>query len=258
METRIEETYNVMILAFAIIMVLIPITLLLLWHYTGNLYLVAYAVLESFIGVQNTAASYDLGLIAFATYGLDRLVPVLSILVVANIGRTLMLSFILAAVLDSLEYANFEELINRVKAKFLRNHVIICEYNKIAETLIKGLKSTRVPFVVVENKNAKTGLDEKKILSFTGDPTDHITMKLAGICNARAIVFVSENDVENILGAIVARKLNPKIKIMSRLSEAGISKKTHHIGVDITVIPEYLAGLGMGEYIVKKVGVVNG
>jgi hypothetical protein len=253
MKTNEDDAYNVMILTLGIAAVLIPTSLLIFWYLTGNIFLSAYVVMESFIGLQNTASSYDLGLAAFATYDLGRLLPIFIAVAIVNISRILILSFILAAVMDLLDYANLESLINMGKARLLRRHVIICEYNEIAAGLIRKLKIAKIPFIVIDPHASKSiELNEKKILNIIGNPSDDSVLKAAGIMTARTIVFTSENDVENVMGGLSARRLNENLNIISRLRDENVRRKIYRVGTNMAVIPEHLAGLEMGDYLIKR------
>jgi voltage-gated potassium channel len=254
MQADKEDTFNVMFLTLAITVVVLFASIFILWFFTKDVYLDIYFALEAFFEVQNTAASTELATIAFA-HNTGQFLPILVVVIVDNLSRILIVSFILAAVIDLLEYANVEGLINGIKARTLRGHVIICGYNEISERLITKLKSSRIPYIVIarqRNKNAE--LNEKRVLNVFGDFLDEDTLKDAGISRARAVIFASENDVENVMGALTARRSNKKIKIVSRLGDENVRRKVYGIGVNMAVIPEHLAGLEMGEFISKSYG----
>lgn len=249
-----EDTFNVMVLSILIVLIVIAGSIVALWFLTGDLYLDSYFTLESFFDVQNTAAATDLAALVFSQK-LSELVPVLIIVAVDNISRILMVSFIIAAVIDFLNYANIEGLINRIKSGRLRGHVILCGYNDITERLIKKLRDQGTPYVVIApEKEKERELNEKRILSISGDFAKDEVLMEAKIDRAVAIVFVSESNVDNVVGSIVARRLNPRIKVLSRLGDDSVRKKVYGIGTDMAVIPEHLAGIEMGEYIARARG----
>ncbi len=179
----------------------------------------------------------------------------LAVVVADNLSRVLMVSFILAAVLDLLEYANVEEFINEFKARALRNHVILCGYNDMSGALIKKLKGAGMRYIVVTaDKKENQWLNESKTLNLFGESSDPAVLRKAGIGSARAIVFTSENSMENFMSALTARGISDRIKIMSRLNNEHVRRKVYGIGVNLSVIPEQLAGLEIGEYIAKVFG----
>ncbi len=97
----------------------------------------------------------------------------LLIVVADNLSRILIISFIIAAVMDFLSYANVEGIINELKARTLKNHVILCGYNEISDKLIRKLKAQRMKYVVIEpKKDIIVELNEKKIFNIVGDFTE--------------------------------------------------------------------------------------
>jgi voltage-gated potassium channel len=241
-----------MALTLAVVAVVLVVSVAVLWFCTKDPYLDAYYVLETFFDVQNTAAATSLATLAFGT---SNLIPIFVVVVADNLSRLLVVSFILAAVLDLLEFANFEESINEFKARALNNHVILCGYNGMTEALIKRLKGAKISYVVVtSDKKENQLLNESKTLNLFGETSDSGVLEKAGIGRARAIVFASENSMENVMGALTARRSSDRVKIMSRLGDEHVRRKVYGIGVNLAVIPEQLAGLEMGEFLAKGLG----
>ncbi|MDE1873677.1 MAG: NAD-binding protein [Candidatus Micrarchaeota archaeon] len=254
MEANREDAFNVMVLTTVIVVVVIALSIFALAALTHNLYLDSYFTLEAFFDAQNTAASTELASLAFSE-GLSQLVPIVLIVAVDNLSRILIVSFIIAAVLDFLTYANVEQIINTFKARGLKNHVIICGYNDIADRLIKRLREQHTSYLLIDPRR---GMDaefaEKKLFGIVGDFANEELLKNARIERASAIAFVSNSDVSNVAAALVARRLNPNIKILLRLAEEGVRKEVYQIGADMAVIPEHLAGIEIGEYVTRSVG----
>src|SRR5271157_3626808 len=250
-----EDTFSVMALTLIVVAAVLLVSVVILWFLTKDLYLDAYYVLETFFDVQNTAAASELAAIAFAP-GAGGLLYMLAVVVADNLSRLLMVSFILAAVLDLLAYANFEEFINEFKAGALRDHVILCGYNDMSGALIKKLKGAKIRYLVItSDKKENQWLNESRTLNLFGESSDPDVLKKAGITRARAIVFTSENSMENFMSALTARRSSEKVKIMSRLNNEHVRRKVYGIGVNLSVIPEQLAGFEMGEYLSKVFGV---
>lgn len=256
MQASREDTFNVMVLTFGISLIVVVVSLILLLVMNHNAYLDSYFILETFFDVQNTAASTELADLVFSAVGGSQVVPVLLIVIADNLSRILVISFIIAAVMDFLNYANVEGIINELKVRTLRGHVILCGYNEISDKLIKKLKAQKMSYVVIEpRKDMIVELNEKKIFNIVGDFTEPDALKRAGIDRAQAIVLTSESDVDNIIGSLVARRLNSKIKVMNRIKEESIRKRVYGIGTDMAVIPEHLAGIEMGDFVVRRFGV---
>lgn len=252
-----SDTFSVMAITIAITVVVILVSLLALWLLTKDAYLSAYFELEAFFDVQNTAASTDLATLVLGTqsFGLGESLAVIGVVLIDNLSRILVVSFILAAVIDYIQYANVEGFVNELKARSLAGHVIIGEYNGMAEPLVRKLKRAGIPYLVIVLKKSKSSeLSDLKIANIVGNFLEEDVLKRAGIARARAIVFLAEKDTDNIMGALAARNLNGKIRIACRLEDEHVRRKAYSIGVDIAVIPEHLAGLEIGEYMSREYG----
>lgn len=255
MQSSREDTFNVMVLTLGISLMVIVASLALLLALNHDAYLDSYFILETIFDVQNTAASTQLASMVFGT-GSAQLIPVLLIVVADNLSRILIISFIIAAVMDFLSYANVEGIINELKTRTLKNHIILCGYNEISDKLIRKLKAQKMKYVVIEpKKDIIVELNEKKIFNIVGDFTEPEMLRKAGIERAQAIVLTTESDVDNIIGSLIARRMNPKIKVMNRIKEESIRKRVYGIGTDMAVIPEHLAGIEMGDFVVRRFGV---
>ncbi|MGC8628648.1 MAG: NAD-binding protein [Candidatus Micrarchaeia archaeon] len=248
-----EDSFNVMILSLLIVLVVLAVSVVILWFYTKDAYLDSYFVLDAFLDAQNTAASSQLAEFAFSTGGLA-LAVIFLIVIVDNLSRILITSFILAAVIDFISYANIEESLNEFRAKLLKKHVIICGYNDLADVLIRMLRRRRMRFVVlVQSVDVGKKLNAEHVHNLVLDFTEERSLRLAGISKASSIVFVSESDSDNTIGALLAKKLNPSIRILSRLKDEHARRKIYIAGADMAVIPEYLAGLEIGDYIRRAI-----
>ncbi|MCL5239002.1 MAG: NAD-binding protein [Candidatus Marsarchaeota archaeon] len=254
MQSNKEDAFNVMVLTSAIILIIIVSSIAALSLLTHNLYLDSYFALEAFFDAQNTAASSSLAAIAFAESP-TQWIPILIIVVIDNLSRILIVSFIIAAVIDFLSYANVEQMVNDFRAKRMKDHVIICGYNDLASRLMARLREVRIKYIILDpRKTFEAEFAEKKIVGIVGDFTKEEELKDAGIERASAIVIISENDVDNIVAAMVARRLNPKVKVMIRLADERVRKHVYGIGADMAVIPEYLSGIDMGEFVARSGG----
>jgi len=246
-----EDTFNVMALSLVIVIVLMLVSLVVLLFTTHDAYLDAYFILDVFFDAQDTSASSELAPIAFSS-GLGKFLPLFALVVVDNISRILIVSFILAAVIDFLSYANIEEFFNELRARFMNGHVIVCGYNELSAQLIERLYSVNKKCVVIEQDRKKVeNVHSMRTPILNMDFTEEQAMKLANISKASAVVLASENDADNVLGALVARRLNSGIKIVSRLKDEHVRKKAYIVGADMSVIPEHLAGLEIGEFVRK-------
>ncbi|MDE1856106.1 MAG: NAD-binding protein [Candidatus Micrarchaeota archaeon] len=246
-----NETWNVLVSAVIIGGLVMLFSISVLYILTGDIYLDAYYTIEAFFYAPNSAASFQLAQIAFAGNAYT-FWPIVGIVVLDNLSNMLVVSFVIAAVLDIIRYIDLEETINSFKTGRMRGHVIICGYNEVASGLIAKLMKKGTKIAVLEHKKETAEvLARQKIPTITGKATESDDLRRAGIENAKEIVFTSHNDIDNLVGAITAKRLNPKIKILCRVTNDEVRTKMYRVGVEMCVLPEYLAGVELGEKLAK-------
>ncbi|MFP3279345.1 MAG: NAD-binding protein, partial [Candidatus Micrarchaeota archaeon] len=80
-------------------------------------------------------------------------------------------------------------------------------------------------------------------------------LKLASVDKAKIIVFVEQNDAKNLIGIVEAKKLNKEIKALVRSTKEENMTKMYRVGADMCVLPEYIAGISIGEFLLKHIEV---
>lgn len=248
-----ESATNVIVTAIIISSLIIVLSVFVLWLITGNVYTDMYYALEVFFEAPNSSGTFDLAAIA-ATLGVWKFVAVILVVVTDNLGRIVVISFLLAAVLDMLTYTGLENRINMLRTKRMKGHVIVCGYNSISEELIAKIKERKIKFVVIDDNPGNIQfLNSRGVLTIEGKFTDGAALNDAGIGTAKVLVLTSQNDFDNLVGTIEAKKLNKAIKVLSRVTREEVRNKMYRVGVDMCVLPEYLTGIELGERLVKEV-----
>ncbi len=241
------EQLNVVILAAALAITVIAASLILLWLINGNFYMDVYYIIETFFDAGNINADVYLSQAA-ASYATPLLAGVTAIVVIDNLSRVLIISFILAAVFDIVAYSNLEDKVNRMSAKRISGHVIVCGYNQVSQELIRKLKSKHIKFVVLEpNPDSTSALSREGINVINADSESKQSLLTANISKARAVVFTSNNDLDNIVGAISARSLSKSVNIICRATKAERAEIMKGVGANECIMPEYLIGNYLGR-----------
>jgi len=85
------------------------------------------------------------------------------------------------------------------------NHIIVCGYNRLVETLIDELKEHKLPFIIIEDdEHIAHELMEKQIPCIFGISSEEGTLKNANIDTAR-VVIANKSDEENANIVLTAR-----------------------------------------------------
>jgi voltage-gated potassium channel len=132
--------------------------------------------------------------------------------------------------------------------KKLRDHFILCGYDRIGQVIADALEKEDRPFVLItRNIEELSSAQEKGCLCIQGDPSDYDILKKAGVEKARGLLAVTENDAINVFIIVSARKLRPDIFIVARATTQDSVSKLEAVGANRAINP-YSSG---GERIVR-------
>jgi voltage-gated potassium channel len=124
----------------------------------------------------------------------------------------------------------------------LTDHYIICGAGRVGRSAARELARRPVPFVIIENNDAKAARYQNECLMMVGDATKEQTLREARIEQARGLVAATTTDATNLYIILTARALNPKLKIIARASEEDAEKHLLKAGADFIVSPYSFAG----------------
>ena len=134
----------------------------------------------------------------------------------------------------------------------LNNHVIICGFGRVGQTLAIDLHEHHQPFVVIENAPHRIEeIQARQFLFINGDATEDSTLLAAGIERAKAMVSALPADSANVFITLTSRNLNPGIQIISRADHSSTEKKLRQAGADKIVMPEIIGGQQMSRLITR-------
>jgi voltage-gated potassium channel len=124
----------------------------------------------------------------------------------------------------------------------LRDHYVICGVGRVGRSAARELGRKPVPFVMVEQNEAKATRYSGEWLTFVGDATQEQTLRQVHIERARGLVAATTTDATNLYIVLTARNLNPGLKIIARASEEDAEKHLLKAGADSVVSPYLFAG----------------
>jgi voltage-gated potassium channel len=124
----------------------------------------------------------------------------------------------------------------------LTDHYIICGAGRVGRSAARELARRPVPFVIVEQNEAKAARCSEQWLLLVGDATQEQTLRQAQIERARGLVAATTTDATNLYIVLTARGLNPNLKIIARASEEDAEKHLRTAGADSIVSPYLFAG----------------
>ena len=124
----------------------------------------------------------------------------------------------------------------------LSDHYIICGIGRVGRSAARELARKPVPFIVIDQNEAKAARFAGNWLVLIGDATQEQTLRDAHIERAIGLVAATTTDATNLYIVLTARALNPRLKIIARASEEDAQKHLLSAGADSVVSPYHFAG----------------
>ena len=126
------------------------------------------------------------------------------------------------------------------------DHIIICGYNRLVETLIDELKDHGISFIIVEDdEHLMHELMEKDVPCIFGSASDEQVFENANINSAR-IVIANKSDEENANIVLTARGFTD-IEIIAIVEDLSNAKYLKYAGASRVVSPKSLIGRFIGK-----------
>lgn len=126
-------------------------------------------------------------------------------------------------------------LYNRAQADNADEHVILCGVGRLGREVLKQLDrdlqmKQRRDIVLVESGEGVDAIEEDLIRQepiipvIRGNMSHALTLREAGIARATAVLFLTGDDTANLEAALLARELNPDVRVILRMD----NKHIHH------------------------------
>lgn len=143
----------------------------------------------------------------------------------------------LAAAVAQFSHVLFNrDLYNRAQANNADGHVILCGVGRLGREVLKQLDQrhdmkSRRDIVIVESGTGADALDtdfvrrEPIIPVLHGSMIDPATLSAAGIRRAIAIMMLTGDDTTNLEAALLARELNPNVRVVLRMSNKRVTQR---------------------------------
>ena len=126
----------------------------------------------------------------------------------------------------------------------LKDHTIIVGYGFSGRRLARVLDSAGLPYVVLEqNGQAVRSARREGVPIFFGDGTRREVLKRVGCERARVILFVISSTADERRGVVVARGLNPAVRIIVRTRFIRAIEDLTRLGASEVVVEEFEASV---------------
>ena len=141
----------------------------------------------------------------------------------------------------------------------MSGHLIVCGAGGTAAYTTRELLAVQRQVLLICEKREQVDYLRNEIGDtplIVGDPASDEVLMSAGVDVAAGIVACTDNDKENVVITLSARQLNPKIRIVSRVTDIGAEDKIRRVGANAVVSPTYIGGLRLASELIRPT-VVN-
>ena len=139
----------------------------------------------------------------------------------------------------------------------LADHYIVCGGGETGSGVIAELcKNNEVAVLIEENTERIERCKEIcELLYIQGDATEDENLIAAGIERAAGIVISLPSDKDTLYVTMTARMLNPRIRIISRMTNQHLKLKLVKAGANAVVCPNAIGALRMASEMIRPMAV---
>jgi voltage-gated potassium channel len=123
-----------------------------------------------------------------------------------------------------------------------RAHAVIAGFGDVGSAAYHEMLASGIPCVVVDSR-------KHDVNQVVGNAEDEQVLKQAKIEDAQFCIVALNNDDVNIFTTLMARNLNPGIRILARANEPASVDKLHRAGADYVALLPTIGGQTIGRII---------
>jgi Trk K+ transport system NAD-binding subunit len=139
------------------------------------------------------------------------------------------------------------------------NPVLIIGCGNVGYAVAQALKKKKIAFHVVERNEAlreRTAAIASEL--FVGDAADRDVLMRAGLAEAPSVVITTNDDAMNIYLTVYCRRLNPELRIVSRITHERNLEAIHRAGADFVLSYASIGAESIISYLQERELIVIG
>ncbi len=164
------------------------------------------------------------------------------------------LSMITAFVVEGDMTQGFRRRRMQKRIDAMQGHFIVCGAGQTGTSVIRELMSTERACVAIEqNHEHMTELASAfpELAMLHGDCSDDETLTRAGVQRAAGIVVCTDDDKNALVTTVLARQLNPKIRVVARATSDKAASRLRQAGADGVVSPAQIGGMRLASELIR-------
>ena len=224
-----------------------------------------YLMRAQFNGIETWTDSFYFTFVTYSTLGYGDMLPVTDdakifviSMIVVGVGSFITALALVAGPLVETHMKGVLRLMSRFQN--LTNHVVICGYSNVSDSIMDELREQNVPFLIVEDRPDLVGhLRDRGQDVVVADATTTEALVQANVKKALAVIAAFDNDSVNTMIALTAdehrrSEKGCRFRIIVRVEEEGNIEKVRHVGADEVISPSTLGGRLMARKAVTREG----
>ena len=136
----------------------------------------------------------------------------------------------------------------------MQGHFIVCGAGQTGTSVIRELTSTARTCVAIEHSAqhlAELTSAFPEVAALHGDCSDDETLTRAGVQRAAGIVVCTDDDKNTLVTTVLARQLNPTIRVIARATSDKAAARLRGAGADGVVSPAQIGGMRLASELVR-------
>ncbi len=234
-----------------------------IFSFMGILAILAYGTFGTYMlgegfhpKIHELISAFYFTIITLATVGYGDIIPVtyetrLFVVSMVIVGLCVFATAI-ASVLGPALSGEINRFFNPREGKMKpTNHVILAGEGALAANTSRELQARGIPFVqIITTAATPPHLPEDLIIR--GNPGDDQVLKEAGIDSATLVIAAREDDGENAFISLVAKDLNPNVRVLAVASARGSIRRLKLARAEIVFAPSVVGGRMLANIVEGK------
>ncbi len=134
----------------------------------------------------------------------------------------------------------------------LHDHFIVCGFGRVGRNACDEFERAKASFLVIDRNEERVAkaVNTGK-LAIVADATQDDSLRQAGVLRAKGLIAALPSDAENLFIILSAKALNPKLTVVTRVSEEEAGEKLRRAGADTVLTPYTMAGRQLADALLR-------
>ena len=134
----------------------------------------------------------------------------------------------------------------------LNNHFIVCGFGRVGRNASYEMQQAKASFLVIDRNEQRVAKAESAgMLAVVADATRDQDLREAGVLRATGLIAALPSDAENLFIILSAKALNPKLTVVTRVSEEEAGEKLRRAGADTVFTPYAMVGRQLADALLR-------